>query len=152
MYMYMLRACVNVIYVDYVLMCVSEGVIWNMCHPLYTWILADTLVGASVNARARARTHTHTHTHTITYTSIWSGCWARHETFRWVTALRALNFDTRCLSVDKLTCLFTLPSTNELLLSDVSEEGRTLFSSWTPYVFRVFYFKFPDVQCLTFNL
>jgi len=48
--------------------------------------------------------------------------------------------------------LFTLLSMNELLMSAVSEEGRTLFYSWTLYVFREYYSKFPDVQCLTSNL
>jgi len=103
-----------------VCVCVSECVIWNMCHPLYTWILADTPVGASV----KAHTHTHTHRHILLHILAFDLDAGRAiKTFRWVTALRALNFDACWVSVDKLTCLFKLPSINELLLSDVSEEG-----------------------------
>ena len=152
MYMYVLRVCVVVIYVDYVLMCVPECLI--MKYVPYIILMAFGRHSRwCISKGARTRTHTHTHTYILLHILLFAlddGC--AIKTFRWVTALRVLNFDACWVSVDKFTRLFTLPSMNELLVSTVPEEGRALFSSWTPHVFREFYSKFPDVQCLTSNL
>jgi hypothetical protein len=98
MCMYVLRVCVDVIYVEYVLMCVPECL--SMKYVPYLILMAfgrHFLWCISKRARAHTHTHTHicTHRHILLRMLIFDLDVGRAiEKFRWVTALRALNFDT----------------------------------------------------------
>jgi len=93
---YALHVCVDIIYVDNLLMCVPECLIRK--HVPYLIIMAFGRHSRwRICKRARTRTHarTHTHRHVLLHMLAFDLDVGRAiKTFRLVTALSTLDFDT----------------------------------------------------------